>query len=735
MSALIDAIGGAITNLSSALGIKDVLDNAFRGSEIVVASASFSRLYSIKLHMPVIKQTVISAMLGNRNPISDLKGVIQKSPARNIEEAYRYATGQQSSETYAYSAEYKTAWNAYSQSIITYTNAVNAIKGDIVFTVKSSSGKILRTYTGYTSLLNALNSPDADTKFPTIRTSNGTDNQKQDALNVLAQADAQINALAKPSFNPPSQLGYYYYRLPTIEASGFTIDGVETINNNNTSNFSIEAVGSASSSVYITNSTEAYPIIIIKREGGYADPSSDEYKTTEKLSRLYGFDYDALRKNIMDQDNPDIKSAGVLLGVDLFSNTVAAKKYILEFFDYLLPLGALQPTEEISYSISSEDGSATETTTSINPYIKTSESSINLFMTVETATKDVIGTSDLGLTSSLSRSPTVDVSMTNSSGKYSISAKKYIDDFNYLSIEIRGLTLQTYVATDTSYHGTEMGMYTFNSPVAVATDNTDPFILPLLRAPYLKLNPLDKIDLSRESGFLMVMAAQVTALTWAQTNAGLIQFVAIVFAVFTMGKSLALAGEITTTTAAGVATTTAVYSASAFIVNFAVNVVIILAVRELAAKMFPDSEAAQLAATALTMYYINDYDFSSNDGIDGIFSDRSLIDNMLKYSQAVIDVYNEDLKDRIKKESEEYSANLDALTEEYEENAAKLESLPQLTDLVREDYRDSILLRNKVKPIETADTFYTRTLNTDLAEVATNPTYYYNSKLNLNNIA
>ncbi|MCI4436690.1 MAG: hypothetical protein JHC33_07790 [Ignisphaera sp.] len=302
-------------------------------------------------------------------------------------------------------------------------------------------------------------------------------------------------------------------------------------------------------------------------------------------------------------------------------------------------------------------------------------------------------------------------------------------------MDIKGFTLQTYVATDTSYHGTELGMYTFKSPVTVATDNTDPIILPLLRSPYLALNQLDRIDLSRESGFLIAMSAQVVALTWAQTNAGLIQFIAIVFAIITMGKSMAVAGEVTTITAEGAATTTLVYSASAFIVNFAVNVIVILAVRELAAKMFPNSEIAQLAATAFAMYYLGDYDFSDDEGLDNLLSDRSLVDNMLKYSQAVIDVYNEGLQEEAKKENEEYTTELNELTEEYEENAAKLEELPQLTDYVREDYRHNILTRNKVKPLETVDMFYVRTLNTNLAEVATNPTYYYNSKLSLNNIA
>jgi hypothetical protein len=135
------------------------------------------------------------------------------------------------------------------------------------------------------------------------------------------------------------------------------------------------------------------------------------------------------------------------------------------------------------------------------------------------------------------------------------------------------------------------------------------------------------------------------------------------------------------------------------------------------------------------MYYLSDSDFSSGNSLEDVLNDRSLIDNMLKYSQAAIDVYNQGLQEKLKKDKEQYTVELNKLTEEYNENAAKLEALPQLTDLVREDFRNGVLLRNKVKPSETVDMFYTRTLNSNLAEVSTNPSYYYNSKLSLNNIA
>jgi hypothetical protein len=712
MSAIIDALGNAITSISKALGIKDVLDNVFRGSEIVTAAASFSRLYSIKLNMPIIKQTAVSALLGDRNPIDDLMNTIQKSPSRNIEKAYEYAISQQSSETYAYSAAYVAARDQYSQNIIQYTSLVDDIKVSVTFTVVKSVDNPSVTYVGYSNLLRAVNASDADTKFPTIQTSNGIVNQKQNALDTLAQADAQINATSKPTFDPPTQLGYYYYRLPTIESLGF---------------FGSNIVG--------------YPIIIIKREGGYAAENSDEYNSTEKLSKLYGVDFDSLKKSVLGIDSPDVKAAGVILGVDLFSGTAIAKKYIAGFFDSILAYGSTQPVEEISYVQTVVEGgeggtvSTQEVITYINPYIKVSESSINLFLTLKNATKSIINTSDSAFLQNLRTSPTVDIVRTDDVGKYNITINRYIDESSYLYIFIESLTLQTYVATDTSYHGTEIGMFTFNSPVTVATDSTDPIILPLLRTPYLNLGPLDRIDISRESGFLVLMSAQVTALTWAQEHAAFLQVVMVVLAVITMGSSMALVGTVEVTTAEGLVTTSAVYSMTAFVANFAINVVVILAVKELALRIFPGNDLLQIVATALTMYYLNDYSFSGSNSIEDILNDRSLIDNMLKYSQAVIDVYNEGLQAKIKKESEEYSAELDKLREEYEENAAELEALPQLTDLVREDYRDSVLLRNKIKPTETVDMFYTRTLNTDLAEVSTNPTYYYNSKLNLNNIS
>jgi hypothetical protein len=719
MSAVIDAIGSAITSISKALGIKDVLDNAFRGSEIVNASASFSRLYSIKLNIPIVKQTAISAILSNRNLVNDLMNTIQKTPARNIEKAYAYAMSQQSSETYAYSAAYIAARDQYSQDTINYTNSVNAIKAAVTFTVVKSINNPARTYTGYDNLLNALNASDVDTKFPTIvtevlpRTYPRTytyNYQKQNALNTLAQADAQINAIPKPVFNPPTQLGYYYYRLPTIESLGFAV-----------------------------NSLEGYPIIIIKREGGYAPEGSDEYNSTKKLSKLYGFDYDSLKRSVLNIDNSDLKSAGVILGVDLFSSTVVSKKYIAGFFDLILPYGTIQPVEEISYVTSGEGGEGGTTTqeviTYINPYIKVSESSINLFLTVQTSTKSIIGTSDSAFLQRLYTSPIVNVTRTDDLGKYSITIYKYVDTSSYLLMSIDGLTLQTYVATDTSYHGTEIGMFTFSAPVITATDSTDPIVLPLIRAPYLALSSLDRIDLGRETGVLVAMSAQVVALTWAQENAAFLQIVMIILAVITMGSSLALVGTVEVTTAAGLVTTTAVYSMTAFLINFAINVVIILAVKELAAKLFPDNELVQLAATALTMYYLNDYNFSGSNSLDDVLDNPNLINNVLKYSQAVVDVYNESLKEKIKKDSERYTAELDELSEEYKENAAELEALPQLTDLIREDYKNSTLLRNKVKPAETVDMFYTRTLNTNFAEVSTNPTYYYNSKLNLNNIS
>jgi hypothetical protein len=734
MSGLFDSVGSkisdvtssisqAITSISDALGIKDFLDTTFRGQEIVNAGAGFSRLYSVKLNMPVVKQIAISALLGNRNPTDDLISTIQRSPARNLEKAYAYAISQQSSETYAYSASYIAARNLYSQDTLNYTNSVNAIKNAVVFTVVKSMNNPAVTYTGYNNLLTALNASDVGTKFPTIATEvlpstspkTYTYNyQKQNALNTLAQADAQINTIPKPTFNPPTQLGYYYYRLPTIESSGL-----------------------------LTTSIEAYPIIVIKREGGYATVGSDEYNTTKKLCKLYGFDYDVLKNNILGIDTSDLKAAGVVLGVDMYSDTEAAKKYIAEFFDSVLPYGTIQPIEVVSYETTSpppfgEGGSTTDPVVSqINPYIKTLESSINLFVSMETATKTVINTSDLTLLHQLSAIPIVNVVMRNTHGSYNISIKKYINESSYLSIEIVGFILQTYVATDTSYHGTMLGMFTFSSPVVVATDHTDPMILPLLRAPYLRLGTIDRIDLSRESGFMIAMSAQVVALTWAQTNAGLIQFIAIVFDIITMGESSAEAAEITavTTTTEGLVTTTIVYSAAAFLMNFAANVVIMLAVKELVSRMFPDNEALQLAATAFTMYYINDYDFSNSNSLEDVFNDRSFIDNMLKYSQIIIDIHNENSQKNIKKDSERYTAELNELSEEYKENAAELEALPQLTDLIREDYKNSALLRNRVKPAETVDMFYTRTLNTNLAEVSTNPTYYYNSKLNLNNIA
>jgi hypothetical protein len=675
--------------------------------------------------------------------------IIQKTPARNIEKAYAYAISQQSKETYVYSTDYIAARDQYSQATIDYTNSVNAIKDTVTFTVVKSPNNPAATYLGYNNLLNALNASDVDTKFPTIvtevlpRTTPKTytyNYQKQNALDTLAQADAQINAIPKPVFNPPTQLGYYYYRLPTVESSGFlgntyTYAYLSFLDNIAADNDYLSFLKNNS-----VSTLEGYPIIIIKREGGYAPEGSDEYNSTKKLSKLYGFDYDSLKRSVLNIDNSDLKAAGVVLGVDLFSSTVVSKKYIAGFFDLILPYGTIQPIQETSYETTSspfgEGGSTTEeVTTYINPYIKISESSINLFLTVNTATKSVIGTSDSAFLQRLYTSPIINVTRTDDLGKYSITIYKYVNESSYLLMSIDGLTLQTYVATDTSYHGTEIGMFTFNAPVTTATDNTDPIILPLLRAPYLNLSSLDRIDLSRETGVLVVMSAQVVALTWVQEHAAFLQIVMIVLAVITMGSSLALVGTIETTTAAGLVTTTAVYSMTAFIVNFAINVVVILAVKELAAKLFPDNELVQIAATALTMYYLNDYNFSGSNSLDDVVDNPNLINNVLKYSQAVIDVYNESLKEKIKKDSERYTTELNELSEEYKENAAELEALPQLTDLIREDYKNSALSRNKVKPAETVDMFYTRTLNTNFAEVSTNPTYYYNSKLNLNNIS
>jgi hypothetical protein len=739
MSAVIDAIGGiinavgsAITAISKALGIKDLLDNLFRGSEIVNASASFSRLFSIKLSTPIVRQTVISALLGDRNPVKDLMHTIQKTPARNFEKAYQYAVSQQSSETYAFSASYIAARDAYSQATINYTNSVNTIKDDAVFTVVNHNGDILRTYSGYANLLNALNASDVDTKFPTLteeilpRTHPKTYTyiyQKQNALNVLAQVDNQINAMPKPAFNPPTQLGYYYYRLPTIESSGFITNSSIFMSNGS-----------------VINNVEGYPIIVIKREGGYSEVNSDEYNSTKKLCKLYGFDYDSLKSSVVGIDNPDLKAAGVILGVDIFSNTKVAKEYVAEFFNTIVPYGTISPIQEITQEVTESlfggegGGIPYDVATSINPYIKVSESSINLLVTCVNATKSIVSTSDVNFLNQLYINPTVNVVRTDDNGKYNISIYRYIDTFNYLSIYIEGFTLQTYVATDTSYHGTEIGMYTFNAPVAVATDHTDPLILPLLRVPYLHLSTLDRIDLSRETGFLIAMSAQVVALTWAQEHAAFLQIIMIVLAVVTMGESLALVGTMETTTAAGLVTTAAAYSMSAFIVNLAINVVIVLAVKELATRLFPDNEIVQTAATVVAMYYVSDVNFSGSDGLEDILNNRSLIDNVLKYSQAVIDVYNTGIQEKNKKDSKEYSTELDKLKEEYEVHAAELEAMPQLTDLIREDYRNSVLLRNRVKPLETVDMFYARTLNTNFAEATTNSTYYYDSKLNLNNI-
>jgi hypothetical protein len=641
-------------------------------------------------------------MLGNRSVVNDLKYTIKNSGLPQYEKAYEYAISNQTSETLLYGDAVDAARAAYAIAYTNYLNTINPIKDAVTYSAYNIDDELI-TYTGYSVLLEAVNSVDASDKFPDLTTLGVvTTDQMQEALDILAQADADISAVTVPTLTLTTGPGYYFYRLPTITSEGFNISNVD-----------------------------GYPIILIKREGGFASTSSDEYVTTEKLCHIYGYDFGSLRDNILSINSNDIKAAGVLQGVDVFTGTVAGKMYIANFFNAITNSGLTVARTETSWSTAYDgDGNpySVQDTKVYNPYIKVAEGSINLFVTAVSINKYVVNLS-LG-----TLNPTVSVTKTNDVGKYDIYIVKPISSTQCLKIDVIGFTLQAYVAVDTSYHGTEIGMFTFSPSVATATDNTDPLILPMIRSAYLSLSPLHRIDVSRESGFFMILSGNAVAMTWAQDNMAAIQIVLVVLAVFTAGSSLALAGTATASTAAGAVVTTVTYSMTALLVELAVSTVIVLAVKELAVRMFPDSEVVQVAATVAAVYFTQGGDFSPG-AMDKILNDPSFITNMLKASTAVLDVYNEAQAKKIKEKESEYSADLAKLEAEYEANEAELEALPQLTDLIREDYQNSVLLRNKPKPLETVEMFYNRTLNTSLAEVATNPEYYFSSKLNLNNIS
>ena len=778
------ALSDAVTGVFDAIGIKDWADSTFRGATIVAVNSSIVRMYKPSLNINSIKQVAISSILENQQLVPNVLNLAANNYSIKAKQAMDYAYSRFNlPEIQNYINTVSNLNSAFNTELTNYKNSIDNI---ITSTDFLSNVSLYETQTAKIHLVNTLSAkflaeqeakqekfiaeypvPEAPSEGATKeeiaayenavaeRNQAITDNwnilyeeyltykldiettyellptEEYEALNLTIQnTAAAIASLAKPEYGmAPTKPTGYYYGYPLI-----ITDGLPFIN--------------------------PFPVIPIKERGTYLrDISATDplYTDTIKMSKYFGFELDPIIDDVKSQDTDgSIKTVAVVQLVDLTSKSVAAKNYITELFIHLAKTNLPKRTQDdpgivaelvetgnynsgtfeqelVCASYDNHLGVCTdyEYPQVAHPYsIKTEEGYFNITMKLDSINKSIV-TSNLKKNEcsvEFGLEPITKTLFTNyTTTEYKpevlyVTVRKGLGDGTAIEVQVKGLTVMSYIDEG---NGIEMDILTLDN--TTATDDSIPYPLPLFIEPYNNLSVFNKHDILRESSHIVVFSGVHKNLTWAETNAGLVQFAMIVIAIATMNPS-SFAGGSATTTAIGsttAATTTYYYTAASILSTVAVTAVTLLAVKAVITNIFPDNPLAQALVVVVAAYIV------TTMALDTLSANATLADKILAVVPAVSNVVTTAMDAIYDVKSEYYSKELQELTEQYEEEKKTYEEILGEFSAMDNLTEASLLRRNYVnsnKPVESVNGFYARTLNQNPGIMA----YNYDAMLSTN---
>ena len=521
-------------------------------------------------------------------------------------------------------------------------------------------------------------------------------------LNDVASIEAQLAGYTKPVYQSIYRPNTYYYGIPLL---------LSNLNTNLSGNF------------------VAFPIIAIKELGTYidSDKTSHKYLSSIKLAKELNYDLDAVITSVKEQDiDGSVKTVGIIQGVDLKSTSESAKEYIFTLFDTIGAISAtliddplavenpydmdgnlLYPCLEtgIEYSGDSSYSVCTKIDYPKIPdpyYIKTEEGYLNItikFNSIEQST--VASTLPLNRYSitkvsnySCNNRFGIDNCNNEPNRDFSLLVSKGIGNGLAIQYRVNNFMAMSYIDEGA---GIEMDFQELSD--MDFTDDSVPYLIPLFKGVYDKLKPMTKHALVRECGHIVVFSGVHKNLTWAESNAGFLQFVLIVVAIISLNPYLTELGF-------AIQGYAAFWTIMELAIIAATTLVGMLVLKAIVQTLFPNDVFAQMVVAVVAMYLLSQIQIPTS------FTDPMLADKLLQNVSAITNIGSELVVDMNEVKAREYTSELEELERIYNENKEKIAGLLDINPL--DDLIVDTLAYNRftaMKPIEALDVFYARTLN------------------------
>ena len=522
-------------------------------------------------------------------------------------------------------------------------------------------------------------------------------------VNDIANIEVQLAGYSKPEYQSIYRPDTYYYGIPLLQTN---------LNSTVSSNF------------------VAFPIIAIKERGTYidVDKTSNKYLSSIKLATELGYDLDPIIASVKEQDTDgSVKTVGIIQGVDLKSTSESAKEYIFTLFDTIgsksvtliddpeaVERGAYDSDGYLLYpcletSIDCTGDSCYSVCTSFawpqipDPYyIKTEEGYLNITIKFNSIEKSTIASSlpiNKYSIQKVGNTPCVntfgyDGCNNEPNRDFTLLVTKGIGNGQAIQYKVSNFMAMSYIDEGS---GIEMD---FQELVDMSfTDDSTPYLIPLFKGIYDKLKPITKHGLVRECGHIVVFSGVHKNLTWAETNAGLLQFIIIVVSIITLQPYLIELGF-------AIQGYAAFWTVMELAIIAATTLVGMLVLKAVVQALFPNDLFAQFVVAVVAMYILGQLQ------IPTAFNDPMLADKLLQTVSAVSNVGSDLVVEFGEAKAREYSSDLAELERIYNENRDKIAGLLDINPL--DDLTVNTLLYAKklsMNPAESLDIFYARTLN------------------------
>ena len=521
-------------------------------------------------------------------------------------------------------------------------------------------------------------------------------------VNAVASIEAQLAGYAEPEYQAVYRPDTYYYGIPLL---------VTNLSYDISSNF------------------VAFPIIAIKELGTYIDSNktSNKYLSSIKLAKELGYDLDAVIASVKEQDTDgSVKTVGIIQGVDLKSTSESAKEYVFTLFDTIGPISTTLIDDPIAVEnpydnegtllypcletvlecyADSCSGICTKIDYPKIPdphYIKTEEGYLNIiikFNSIEQSTvSSTLPANKYSITKVINNPCTNMFGIDNCNNEpnrdFSLLVSRGIGNGLANQYRVNNFMAMSYIDEG---NGIEMDLQELSD--MNFTDDSVPYLIPLFKGVYDKLKPMTKHALVRECGHIVVFSGVHKNLTWAETNAGFLQFVLIVVAIITLNPYLTELGF-------AIQGYAAFWTVMELAIIAATTLVGMLVLKAIVQSLFPNDVFAQIIVAVVAMYVLGQIQMPTS------FTDPMLADKLLQNISAITNVGSELVVDINEVKAREYVSDIEELEKIYKSNKEKISGLLDINPL--DDLIVDTLAYNRftaMKPIEALDVFYARTLN------------------------